>query len=149
MTVHIDSHRFGPLELPEEQLVEFPLGLIGVAGHSYALVDPTPASVFRWLHSSEDPSFALPIVNPLLLFPGFGLTISQEERGQIAATDLSNAEVYVTVSARPNPAESTVNLRAPLIVCERVGHQVLNLEPDADMRAPLPTQAPLASHTAA
>jgi flagellar assembly factor FliW len=149
MSLRIDSERFGALELPDEKLVEFPLGLIGIAGHGYAFVDPSPESLFRWLHSTEDPSFALPVVNPLLLHPSFALTISQQEREQIGVEDLSAAEVYVTVSARPDAAESTVNLRAPLVVCGRVGYQVLNLEPDADMRAPLAPPGAVSSKSAA
>ena len=45
--------------------------------------------------------------------------------------------LLVTVRAQPRPEDITVNLRAPLVVSERQGYQVLNTAPDADLQAPL------------
>lgn len=137
MSVTIESVRFGSLELAEEALVEFPLGLIGLPGSGYAFVDPDPGRGIRWLHSTEDPALALPVIDPRVVMPGFSLTVGAEEQDRIGVEDLSQAQVYATVRAAPDPAETTVNLRAPLVIWRGRGHQVINTAPGAELRAPL------------
>ncbi len=133
----IESVRFGELELADEALVEFPLGLIGLPGSGYALLDVSPQSGIRWLHSTEDPALALPVLDPRAVLPGFQLAVGVEERQRIGTEHLEKTQVYVTVRASPDPAQTTVNLRAPLIVWQGRGHQVINTAPGAELRAPL------------
>lgn len=135
--VTIDSSRFGALEVPEEAVIEFPLGLIGLGGLRYVLLDRNPGSGFHWLHSLDDHALALPVVEPQRFFSDFALVLGEEDRELIGAADLSAAEVYVTVRAAPSPADTLVNLRAPLVVWEGRGHQVLNTAPGAELRVPL------------
>lgn len=137
MSVHIDSIRFGALQVPEESIVDFPLGLIGLPGSRYALIENRPGSPYRWLHSVEDPALALPVIDPRAGLPEFSLQLGAEERERIGVEDLEKAEVYVTVRASPDPAETTVNLRAPLLIWRGEGHQVINTAAGADLRAPL------------
>jgi flagellar assembly factor FliW len=137
VTVTVESSRFGTLEVPAAEAIEFPLGLIGLGGLRYALLDRNPGSGFRWLHSLDDPHLALPVVDPRQFFRAFALELSAEDRERIGAPDPAAAQVYVTVRAAPNPADTLVNLRAPLVVWERRGHQVLNTAPGAELRVPL------------
>ncbi|MGH2853590.1 MAG: hypothetical protein ACRDLF_05295, partial [Solirubrobacteraceae bacterium] len=60
-----------------------------------------------------------------------------EYRERIGAPDPAAAQVYVTVRTAPDPADTLVNLRAPLVVWERRGHQVLNAAPGSELRVPL------------
>jgi flagellar assembly factor FliW len=133
----IASSRFGALEIPAEDVVEFPLGLIGLGGLAYTLLDPNPGSGFHWLHSLEDPELALPVVDPRAFFHPFSLQLTAEDRERIGTEDPAVAQLYVTVRTAPDPADIVVNLRAPLVVWERRGHQVLNAAPGAELRAPL------------
>jgi len=133
----IESSRFGALEIPEAAVLEFPRGLIGLGGVRYTLLDRRPGSGFRWLHSLEDPALALPVVDPRRFFADFALELSEEDRELVGAPDLAAAEVHVTVRAASDPADVVVNLRAPLVVWERRGHQVLNSAPGAELRVPL------------
>jgi flagellar assembly factor FliW len=135
--VIIESSRFGRLELAQEQLIEFPHGLIGIPGSGYAFVDPTPGSAFRWLHSTEHPALALPVVDPRLLALAFTLEVGAEERQRIGLDDLLQADLYVTVRATGDPSEASVNMRAPLVVWQGRGYQVINTAPGASLRASL------------
>jgi flagellar assembly factor FliW len=136
-TTTIESSRFGTLEVAPEEVIEFPNGLIGLEGSRYALLERNPGSGFLWLHSLEDPDLALPVVDPRPFLPSFELDLSEEERERIGAGEDGGAQVYVTVRAAPDPAEVVVNLRAPLLIREGRGHQVLNAAPGADLQAPL------------
>jgi flagellar assembly factor FliW len=137
MSVTFESVRFGTVEITEEEVIEFPRGLVGLGGLSYALLNRNPGTDFRWLHCVEDPALALPVVPPERFFPDFTLQLSDEDRAEAEIEDLLQAAVYVTVRADPNPFEITANLRAPLVIFAGRGFQLINTAPDALLQAPL------------
>ncbi len=136
-TTTFESSRFGTVQVPLAAVIEFPLGLIGLGGLRYALLERNPGSGFLWLHSLEDPALALPVVDPRRFFAPFTLELGTEDRERIGAEDTGAAQLYVTVRTAPDPADIVVNLRAPLIVWEGRGHQVLNTAPGAELRVAL------------
>jgi flagellar assembly factor FliW len=141
MSVTLQSIRFGTIEVPEEQVIEFPFGLIGLGGCGYALIDRNPGTGFLWLHSTEDPALALPVVSPCRFFADFSLQIAEEDRERTGIDDPAAAQIYVTVRATPDPLDVTANLRAPLVIVEGRGYQVINTAEDSPLRAPLFTLA--------
>jgi flagellar assembly factor FliW len=137
MSITIESARFGRLEIPSDAVLEFPNGLIGLGGSRYALVAKEEDSVFLWLHSLDDPSVALPVVNPWRFFGSYEVELGDSEAERIGISDPTAAEVYVTVTAAENVEDFSANLRAPILVSGGKGHQVINETGDADVRAPL------------
>ncbi len=137
MSVTFQSIRFGAVEIAEQDVIEFPFGLIGLGGLQYALIDRNPGTGFLWLHSVEDPALALPVVQPRQFFCDFALDIAPEDRERTGIQDAVEAEIYVTVRATPNPLDITANLRAPLVIRDGHGYQVLNVNDDAPLQAPL------------
>jgi flagellar assembly factor FliW len=135
-TVTIDSSRFGTIEIPAEEIIDFPTGLIGLGGSRYALVSAGADNAFSWLHSIDDPSLALPVANPWHFFADYAVELSDEESTGITA-DPSDVEVWVTVRAGSQLSDFYANLRAPILVAEGQGHQVINEAADAPVRAPL------------
>jgi flagellar assembly factor FliW len=148
MSVTFQSIRFGTVEIEPEDVIEFPFGLIGLGGLQYALVDRNPGSGFIWLHAVDNPALALPVVSPFQFFSSFTLEIAAEDRERTGIEDASGAQLYVTVRATPNPMDITANLRAPLLIRDGRGYQVINTDEDAALQAPLfalPTQSRIAS----
>lgn len=137
MSVIFESIRFGPLEIQREDVIEFPFGLIGLGGLRYTLLDRNPGTGFLWLHSVEDSALALPVVDPHQFFADFALDIHPEDRERTGLENVTDAKIYVTVRATPNPLDITANLRAPLVILEGCGYQVLNVSEDAPLQAPL------------
>lgn len=137
MSVTFQSIRFGAVEISQEDVIEFPFGLIGLGGVRYALIDRNPGTGFLWLHSVEDPALALPVVRPQQFFSTFALDIAPEDRELTGIQDTAETDVYVTVRATPNPLDITANLRAPLVIHEGHGYQVINVNEDAPLQAPL------------
>lgn len=137
MPITIDSTRFGTIEVPEEGVIDFPFGLIGIEGRRYALLNQDDDSSFAWLHSLDDPTFALPVMNPWQVFVDYEVEISDGEAARIGLSDPSNTSVYVTVRATSDPKDCSVNLRAPILMTEGRGFQVINEFPLAPLRAPL------------
>ncbi len=148
MSVTFQSIRFGAVEVAAEDVIEFPFGLIGLGGLRYALIDRNPGSGFLWLHAVDNPALALPVVSPLQFFSSFSLEIAAEDRERTGIEDATGAELYVTVRATPNPMDITANLRAPLLIKDGRGYQVINTNEDAALQAPLfelPAQERIAS----
>jgi flagellar assembly factor FliW len=148
MSVTFQSIRFGAVEIEAEDVIEFPFGLIGLGGLRHALIDRNPGTGFRWLHAVDNPALALPVVSPYQFFSSFSLRIAAEDRERTGIQDAAAAQLYVTVRATPNPLDITANLRAPLLIQDGRGYQVINTDEDATLQAPLfalPTQSQIAS----
>ena len=137
MSVTFESVRFGTVEVPAEEVIEFPDGLVGLGGLRYALLDRNPGTGFLWLHCVDDPALALPVVSPHQFFADFRLELAEEDRERISLEDLSAARLFVTVRATPNPLDITANLRAPLVISGGRGVQVINALDGAPLQAPL------------
>jgi flagellar assembly factor FliW len=141
MSVTFKSIRFGTVEIPSEDVIDFPHGLIGLGGLRYALIDRNPGTGFLWLHEIDNPALALPVVSPFRFFSDFVLEIAPEDQERTGITDASGAQLYVTVRATPNPLDITANLRAPLMIIDGRGYQVINTNENAPLQAPLFTLA--------
>ena len=126
MPVNIDSTRFGALEVPDESVLDFPNGLIGLGGTRYTLIAREESAPFLWLHSLDDPSLAIPVTNPWFFFSSYEVEVSDSE-----------ADVYVTVRAGEAIEDFRANLRAPILVAGGRGHQVINEASGTSVRAPL------------
>jgi flagellar assembly factor FliW len=135
-TLTIDSSRFGTLDIASEDVIEFPNGLIGLGGRRYAIVAHDDDSAFSWLHSIDDPSLALPVANPWHFFADYSVDLSDEASEPITAAP-ADVAVWVTVRAGAELSDFYANLRAPILIAEGQGHQVINESADAPVRAPL------------
>ena len=137
MAVTLHSSRFGVLEIPDEAVIEFPSGLIGLGGTRYALLARNEDSAFVWLHSLDDPDLAIPVTNPFRFFATFEVELDDVEAERIGITDPDDTAVYVTVRAADALEDFSANLYAPILISGGRGHQVINQSADAPVRAPL------------
>ena len=137
MPITIDSSRFGPIDVADEAVIEFPAGLIGLAGSRYTLILREESRPFLWLQSLDDPSRAMPVTQPGNFFRSYVVEISDSEADRIGVSDPSQAAVYVTVRATDKIEDFSANLRAPILISHGQGYQVINQAPDAPVRAPL------------
>jgi flagellar assembly factor FliW len=136
-TLTVDSSRFGAIEIDATAVIEFPTGLIGLGGRRYALVGNGRDSAFSWLQSLEDPQLALPVTDPWRFFPGYAVDLSDDDTDRVGAADPTDVTVLVTVRAGAELTDFSANLRAPIVVWDGRGHQVINEAPDTPVRAPL------------
>jgi len=137
-TVSVPSRRFGVLELPADELIEFPEGLVGLGGSRFVVVRAGEDSPFSWLQSADDPDLALPVTDPWAFFPDYQLELSDEATADAGLPeDGAGVTVLVTVRAAGELKDFAANLKAPIVVHEGRGHQVINSAAGADVRAPL------------
>ena len=141
MSITIEDTRFGTLEVPEEAVLDFPDGLIGIGGSRYVLVGRDESSPFVWLQSLDEPAIALAVTNPFQFFPEYEVELFDAEAERIGITDPADADVYVTVRAAETLEDFTANLRAPILIAKGRGFQVINEAAEAPVRAPLFVEA--------
>jgi flagellar assembly factor FliW len=134
LPVIVESSRFGTLEIEQSAVIEFPTGLIGLGGTRWALVGDTTDGPFQWLHSLEDGTLALPVTNPWAFFPDYAVELSDADTAKLGADE---ATVLVTVRAGAELSDFSANLRAPILIAEGRGHQLINEVADAPVRAAL------------
>ncbi len=133
----IESSRFGPVEVDPGSVLEFPEGLIGLAGSRYAVIAQDPEAPFLWLQSLDDPSLALPLTNPHRFFADFTVEVIDEDAERLGLDSTSAMDVYVTVRAAPALEDFTANLKAPILVRAGQAWQVINQAPGCELRVPL------------
>ena len=133
----IESTRFGTLEVPEEALIEFPVGIIGFPSqHRYILIEHKPP--FSWLHSVDDPNLAFVVVDGMEFGDNYSLQAPIGNKDIDLQADDEFA-VLVIVTVRSDPTMSTANLKAPLFVNlkNRKGIQVIYDDSRLSTRYPL------------
>lgn len=137
MSLTIESSRFGQLEIDPTSVLEFPEGLIGLAGSRYAMIADDPDAPFLWLQSLDDPSLALPLTNPHRFFADFAVEVADDDVERLGLEGPGAMDVYVTVRAAPAPEDFTANLKAPILVRGGQAWQVINQAPGCELRVPL------------
>jgi flagellar assembly factor FliW len=137
VSLTIESTRFGQLEIDPTSVLEFPEGLIGLAGSRYAMIGDDPDAPFLWLQSLDDPSLALPVTNPHRFFADFAVEVIDEDVERLGLESSGTMDVYVTVRAAPAPEDFTANLKAPILVRAGQAWQVINQAPGCELRVPL------------
>jgi flagellar assembly factor FliW len=137
MALAIDSPRFGHVEIDPETVIEFPDGLIGLGGSRYALLTSDPGNPIVWLHCIDDPSLSLPVTDPHRYFSDYRVELNDEDADRLGLDDSMSVDVFVTVVAASELSEFTANQKAPILIWNGRGHQVINQAPGCDLRAPL------------
>jgi len=137
VTLAIESSRFGRVEIDPATVIEFPEGLIGLGGSRWALLTSDPASPFKWLHCVDDPTLSLPVCDPHRFFSSFEVRLTDEDAERLGLDSSTPVDVYVTVVAAERVSDFVANQKAPILIWQGRGHQVINQAPGAQLRAPL------------
>lgn len=137
MALAIESPRFGHVEIDPDTVIAFPDGLIGLGGSRYALLASDPGNPIVWLHCIDDPSLSLPVTDPHRYFADYRVELNDEDADRLGLDDSTSVDVFVTVVAGSELADFTANQKAPILIWNGRGHQVINQAPGCDLRAPL------------
>lgn len=138
--MEIETTQFGRIEVKDEEIITFPLGIIGFEGiRRYVLLDHRPDSVFRFLQAVDEPDLAFILIDPRPFFPQYRLALTREELAEIEPNESDEIEVYGIVTLPGAVEKATVNLKAPVLInrARRLGMQWVLEEEDYPTRQPL------------
>jgi flagellar assembly factor FliW len=138
------SDLFGPLDISDDDLIEFGDGLLGFPQcRSWALLAGTKPGT-AWLQSAEHSALIFLLVDPFVFFEGFTADLSNGELRRLNAHDASSIALFAIVTLPGGSHDQcTANLQGPLVlnVAERRGIQVVFGEGAFDVKAPIPLSA--------
>ena len=124
--MHIETTRFGTVEVDDSRIVSFPSGLLGFSSfRRFVLLQPDDDGVFYWLQSVESPDLAFVVTDPALWITDYQANIRKDQMEELGMGEIADAQVLVIVNKRDDSITS--NLQGPLVinVQGRVGMQLV------------------------
>lgn len=110
---------FGEITIDVDKVITFPSGIIGFPDLTeYALVhdEDKGAGSIHWLQSVQEPAFAMPVMDPLLVMPEYNPEVDDELLKNIGEIVPEELLVLVTVTVPSDLTKMTVNLKGPIII---------------------------------
>ena len=125
MFMHIETTRFGALDIDERKVLTFPDGLPGFEGcRRFALVPHAGLdknSPFVWLQSMENAALAFLAMEPHQVFPDYAPRVPRTDMESLELTDEAARPRLYSLLTIPqgDPCGITANLMAPVVVNPR------------------------------
>lgn len=129
--MRIDTKIFGTIEVADEKIIRFENGIIGFPElKSFTLLHDEEKGTgvgIRFLQSVDEPAFAMPVMDPLLVSPDYDPEVEDELLTCIGQVNGDNILVLVTATIPSDLTQMSVNLQGPIIinVDERRGCQII------------------------
>ncbi len=116
----INTKIFGEIEIEDEKIITFPNGIIGFPEMKrFALLHDEEKGVgvgIRFLQSLEEPAFAMPVMDPLLVKPDYDPEVDDELLASAGRITADNILVLVTVTVPRDLTQMSVNLQGPFVI---------------------------------
>ena len=113
----INTKFFGEVEIADDKIITFDKGIIGFPElkHFTMLHDEEKGNSagIRYLQSLEEPGFAMPVMDPLLVNPEYDPEVDDELLAGVGKLTPENILVMVTVTVPADLTQMTVNLPGP------------------------------------
>ncbi len=118
--MRINTKIFGEIEIADEKIITFENGIIGFPDmkHFTLLHDEekgTGAGI-RFLQSIEEPAFAMPVMDPLIVKPDYDPEVDDELLLSAGNLNEDNILVLVTASIPADLTKMSVNLQGPIVI---------------------------------
>ena len=118
--MRIETKIFGTVEITDDKIITFENGIIGFPElkHFTLLHDDeagTDAGI-RFLQSMEEPGFAMPVMDPLIVKQDYDPVVEDEVLVGIGELNENNLLVMVTVTVPSDLTKMSVNLQGPIII---------------------------------
>lgn len=121
---------FGEIDIEDEKIINFEDGIIGFPDlKKFALIfdEGRKGKAINWLQSLDEPAFALPVMDPLLMKEDYNPTVDEELLSSLGELNPESMLVLVTVTIPSELEKITINLKAPIVINaeERKASQVI------------------------
>ncbi len=114
----IKTRIFGEVTIDDEKMINFPNGIVGFPELTdFALIHDAEKGNqggIRWLQSVQEPNFAMPVVDPLVIRTDYNPSVEDELLKVIGEGD--DLLVLVTITVPTDLKKMSINLKAPLVV---------------------------------
>ena len=112
---------FGEIDINEEKIITLERGIIGFPDlQRFALIfdeeKGLDATSIMWLQSMDDAAVAFPVMHPNQIKQDYNPTVNDEMLSSLGRLNEDNTYVLVTLTAKPKKEDTTVNLKAPIVI---------------------------------
>lgn len=116
-----NTRLFGEIDIDEEKIITLENGMIGLPEfQKFALIfdeeKGIKASSVMWLQSMDDPQTAFPVMQPNTVKADYNPTVNDEVLSPLGELKEENTYVLVTLTAASDVKETSVNLKAPIVI---------------------------------
>ena len=129
-SMEILTKAFGKITIDDEKIINFPKGIVGFPDLTeFALIHDVEkgTETIHWLQSIQEPGFAMPVMDPLLVCPEYNPEVDDELLSHLGELNQEELLVLVTVTVPKDITKMTVNLKGPIVInaAERKATQVI------------------------
>lgn len=116
-----DTRLFGTIDIADDKIITLENGMIGLPEYKrFALIfdeekEKKPASVM-WLQSMDDSQTAFPVMRPETVKPDYNPSVGDELQDMLGELTEENVYVLVTLTACADVRDTSVNLKAPIVI---------------------------------
>lgn len=112
---------FGTIDIEDEKVITLEGGMIGFPFlQKFTLIfdeeKEKKATSIMWLQSMDEGEVAFPVMHPNEIKPDYNPTVNDEMLVPLGKLNDENTYVLVTVTAAVEARETTVNLKAPIVI---------------------------------
>ena len=105
-----NTRLFGEIDIADDKIITLEDGMIGLPEYrNFALIfdeeKEKDKSSVMWFQSMDDPHTAFPVMQPNLVRPDYNPMVNDEMLRPL-----------VTLTAAPDPKDTSVNLKAPIVI---------------------------------
>lgn len=113
----INTSRFGQVQVKEEDVLNFPEGLLGFGDlRKFILLDDSSDEIFAWLQSCESGAIAFPVLEPGIFTENYSVTLSKGDLEALQLKDQNQAHYFSIITIPEDPTQMTANMKAPIVI---------------------------------
>lgn len=138
--MNINTSRFGIVELAEDDILNFPEGMLGFNTlRKFVLLDDPNNEIFAWLQSCEEPDIAFPVLEPELFAADYQIHISKSDLLALNLEDQSKSKCFLIITIPNDPTQMTANFKAPIVINidQRIAKQCVLQDNNLAIREPI------------
>jgi flagellar assembly factor FliW len=136
--VLITSEHLGDVDVAEENVIEFPDGLLGFPECTrFALISAEESGVYAWLQSTDQAELSFLVVVPAPFFPDYEPEISEADCAALELVEPADAQILCLVTIQTTLV--TANLLGPVVlnVANRRARQVVLTDTELSTAEPI------------
>lgn len=117
--MQIKTKVFGEITIDDDKIIDFPNGIVGFPDLvQFTLIhdEEKGKDSIHWLQSIQEPGFAMPVMDPLLVCPEYNPEVDDELLKNIGELQPDDTLILVTVTVPKDLTKMSVNLRGPIVI---------------------------------
>jgi len=115
-----NTRLFGEIDIKDDKIIKLKEGIIGFPDlKNFTLIhdeEKEGQGSIKWLQSMDDPSFALPVIDPLDVKSDYQMIVNEEGLEPLGNITEENTFILVTITVPEKIEEMSVNLKAPFVI---------------------------------